>query len=84
MRNRIILGMILFVFADKARSEEVNADPPPKNVQILTGISKTELSRTMNFIRGSLGVHCDFCHVVGKDKWNWASDEKAQKKKLAK
>lgn len=84
MRNRITLGMIVFacfIFSDTAQGEDVDSDPPPKNVQLLKGISKTELSQTMNFIRASLGVHCDFCHVVGKDKWNWASDEKAQKKK---
>ena len=51
-----------------------------KNVQLLTGMTDLQLQQTMNFMRASLGVHCDFCHVVNdKDGWNFASDEKQTK-----
>jgi photosynthetic reaction center cytochrome c subunit len=52
-----------------------------KNVQLLTGMTDLQLQQTMNFMRASLGVHCDFCHVVDdKDGWNFASDAKQTKR----
>jgi len=52
-----------------------------KNVRLLTGMSDLQLQQTMNFIRASLGVHCDFCHVVNdKEGWNFASDENQTKR----
>ncbi len=58
------------------------ASAAQKNVRLLTGMSDTQLQQTMNFIRASLGVHCDFCHVVNdKEGWNFASDEKQTKRK---
>jgi len=53
-----------------------------KNVQLLTGMTDLQLQQTMNFIRASLGVHCDFCHVVNdKTGWDFASDENENKRK---
>src|SRR5215469_7390596 len=34
-----------------------------KNVQVLKDIPADDLVPTMQFISGSLGVECDFCHV---------------------
>lgn len=34
-----------------------------KNVQVLKDISADDLVPTMQFVSGSLGVECDFCHV---------------------
>ena len=51
----------------------------PKNVQLLKGLTPTQLQRTMNMMRGALGVHCDFCHVFQNDKWDFASDDKKEK-----
>ncbi len=51
-----------------------------KNLQCFEEMSKPELQRTMSFIRASLGVHCDFCHVVTKETgWQWNNDDKASK-----
>jgi hypothetical protein len=47
----------------------------PKNVQILTGMSRPEVQRVMNQMRAGLGVHCDYCHV----KADAANDAKPQK-----
>src|SRR6266852_2853106 len=56
------------------------AQQQQKNVKLLTGLSDVELQRTMNFMRASLGVHCDYCHVVeDKTGWDFASDEKKNK-----
>ena len=38
----------------------------PKNVKILTGMSRPEVQRVMNEMRAGLGVHCHYCHV-GQD-----------------
>ena len=71
--KRAIVACFALLTALAARADE------PKNLKVLTGLSGTQLQRTMNFIRGSLGVHCDYCHVVKDDKWDFASDEKKTK-----
>src|SRR5437660_10685249 len=45
---------------------------PPKNLKVL---KPEEVRTTMGAMRGSLGVQCTFCHVMGDN----ASDEKPQK-----
>lgn len=50
-------------------------------MQLLTNMTDLQLQRTMNFMRASLGVHCDFCHVNDdKTGWDFASDAKPEKK----
>jgi outer membrane lipoprotein-sorting protein len=40
----------------------------------------SQLYAVMNFMRVSLAVQCNFCHVRTPDgKWNWESDEKQEK-----
>ncbi len=57
------------------------APSPSPNLQLLQDLSKTQLQRTMNLMRASLGVHCDYCHVVTEqDGWQWASDDKENKR----
>ena len=71
MRKAIVLLTILA--ASTATAEQ-------KNVKLLTGLTDVQLQRTMNLMRGSLGVHCDFCHVVdGPSGWDFASDQKPTK-----
>src|ERR1051325_7898197 len=53
--------------------------PEQKNVKLLTGLSFLQLQRTMNMMRASMGTHCDYCHVL-KEKWDFASDDKPQKR----
>lgn len=64
---------VVLAIALTARAEQ-------KNVKLLTGLTDLELQRTMNMMRASLGTHCDHCHVVEKE-WNFASDDKPQKKR---
>jgi hypothetical protein len=47
----------------------------PKNVQVLTGMSRPEVQRVMNQMRAGLGVHCHYCHTKG----DAAEDTKPQK-----
>ncbi len=46
-----------------------------KNIQIFKDISATQLDPTMAFISGSLGVRCNYCHVVNQ----FDKDEKPPK-----
>jgi hypothetical protein len=72
MRNAIIAAALLL--AVTARAEQ-------KNVHVLTGLTDTQLVDVMNFMRGSLGVHCDFCHVVEKGTgWDFPNDAKQPKR----
>jgi hypothetical protein len=54
-----------------------------KNIQVLKGLPESQLYPVMWFIRDSLGVHCDYCHVkqgTDLDKgWLWESDDKPEK-----
>jgi len=73
MKARFLLLAALFTAASLSAQEA-------KNVQILKGMTPTQLQRTMNFMRASLGVHCDYCHVVSEEKgWDFASDAKPEK-----
>lgn len=53
------------------------------NIQVLKGLPESQLYPVMWFIRASLGVACDYCHVKQGpeiDKgWLWDRDDKPQK-----
>jgi photosynthetic reaction center cytochrome c subunit len=71
-RPLIILAAVLTALSVRAEQ---------KNVQLLTNMSDLELQRTMNMMRASLGVNCDFCHVVDeKTGWQFDKDDKKEKK----
>ena len=72
--KRLVIALTIVVAASPAAAQE------PKNVQLLKGLTPTQLQRTMNMMRASLGVHCDFCHVMKDNNWDFASDEKDEKK----
>jgi photosynthetic reaction center cytochrome c subunit len=72
--RKAIFAAIVALSLPAARAEQ-------KNVKLLTGMNDTQLIKTMNMMRASLGVHCDFCHVVNeKTGWDFASDEKQPKR----
>src|SRR6476646_3781240 len=50
------------------------------NIQVLKGLPDSQLIPVMNYISASLGVRCTYCHVNNQGKWDFASDEKAEKK----
>ena len=72
MRKVIFAAVLLIAFT--ARGAQ-------KNVHLLTGLSDAQLLDAMNFMRASLGVHCDYCHVVKeKTGWDFADDSKESKR----
>jgi hypothetical protein len=53
-----------------------------KNIQVLKGLPDSQLLPLMNLVSASLGVRCDFCHVVeaeGPGRWKMERDDKPQK-----
>ncbi|MBV9926032.1 MAG: c-type cytochrome [Acidobacteria bacterium] len=81
---------LLFALQTAAVNVKSQGSPPDKpaeqtfkNIQVLKGLPSSQLYPVMWFIRDSLGVHCDYCHVkqgTDLDKgWTWESDDKPQK-----
>jgi hypothetical protein len=54
----------------------------PKNVKVLTGLSRPEVQRVMNQMRAGLGVHCHYCHVVGQDPSVDGTPQKARAREM--
>ena len=50
-----------------------------KNIQILRGVPSQQLLPIMNFMRVSLGVRCDYCHVAEDGKYQL--DDRAPKRR---
>ncbi|MGA9994590.1 MAG: c-type cytochrome [Pyrinomonadaceae bacterium] len=68
------------VGATQGAQEDKPVEQTRKNIQVLKGLPESQLFPLMNFVRVSLGVNCEFCHVHTGDNWDWASDAKDEKK----
>jgi hypothetical protein len=76
----IIIGCTLSIILFQAFT--VTREPHFKNLRILSkDISDHDLDSVMHHFSVSLGVRCNFCHVVDEaaKKWDMASDEKPEK-----
>jgi photosynthetic reaction center cytochrome c subunit len=84
-----------FVLWGSAMRSSAQGPPPAektvgqtgKNIQVLKDLPQSQLGAEMNFIAASLGVQCGFCHVnkgrnpqTGQTDWDWAADDKEEKK----
>ena len=54
----------LFILASTSLAQQQTAEQRFKNIQVFKGMQATQLDPTMAFISGSLGVRCNYCHVV--------------------
>jgi hypothetical protein len=59
---------------------EKTIDQVHKNIQVLKGVPESQLIPVMNYMSASLGVRCTYCHVNKDGNWDFASDEKGEKK----
>ena len=59
---------------------EKTVDQVHKNIQVLKGVPESQLVPVMNYMSASLGVRCTYCHVNKDGNWDFASDEKGEKK----
>ncbi|HEY2092004.1 MAG TPA: c-type cytochrome [Thermoanaerobaculia bacterium] len=74
--RRTVLALVLVTAAPLFAQE-----PGFKNVQLLKDLSPGQFGDSMDLIRASLGVGCDYCHVVKDNKdVDFASDAKPEKK----
>jgi len=86
------IGCALVVVFDRTSAQNPPATPPAsasteqtidqkhKNIQVLKGLPESQLSPVMNYMAASLGVRCNYCHVNKDGNWDFASDEKGEKK----
>lgn len=61
-------------------STEATVEQAHKNIQVFKGLPESQLLPVMNYMAASLGVRCNYCHVNNAGNWDYASDEKAEKK----
>ncbi len=93
--NRAAIAFVTLLTGTSVLAQVQPASPPPspqqrpplggpqelKNVQVLKGMSPTELVRAMQFMSASLGVNCHLCHVFNASGvGDFASDDKDEKK----
>jgi hypothetical protein len=64
----------------QAATNEKPVEANQKNIQVLQGLPQSELIPVMNYMSASLGVKCGYCHVNKDNNWDFASDEKGEKK----
>ncbi len=57
-----------------APAKAAEADPPSekefKNIQVLKGMPSSQMASLMHVMRASLGVRCDYCHVIEGDRYD--------------
>jgi hypothetical protein len=81
----VVLGLALgFVFNWRAigargvTQQNTQVDQPVeqvrKNIQVLKGMPDSQLLPVMHFMRTSLGVRCDYCHIAENGKY-WIDDK---------
>jgi hypothetical protein len=58
-----------------AATQEDPAEKRFKNIKVLIGVPQSQVLPSMQLIRASLGVECEFCHVPN----NFAADDKRSK-----
>lgn len=54
-----------------------------KNIQVLKGIPAAQLIPTMNFMAGSLGVQCNFCHLPNQFEKDDKNEKQTARKMIA-
>ncbi len=57
--------------------EDKPVEQVQKNIQVLKGMPSSQLLPVMHFMRTSLGVRCDYCHVAENGKY-WMDDKPAK------
>src|SRR6185295_19843951 len=61
----------------QSQQEDKAVEAVNKNIQVLKGMPSSQLLPVMHFMRTSLGVRCDYCHVAENGKY-WVDDKPAK------
>jgi len=77
------LGLLAIVAPTRRGEPQATPGDKPaeevfKNIQVLKGMPASQMFPVMHFMRASLGVRCDFCHVAENGKFDL--DTKPEKK----
>ncbi|HSP16326.1 MAG TPA: c-type cytochrome [Thermoanaerobaculia bacterium] len=79
--KRFGLGFVILLMAATLGAQQQEREQEIKNVQVLKGMNRGQLVRTMQFVSATLGVSCDFCHVIkSPTDRDFASDDKKEKR----
>jgi photosynthetic reaction center cytochrome c subunit len=76
----LVTGLALFpgvAATRQAPQEERSVEQVHKNIQALKGMPSSQLLPVMHYMRTSLGVRCDYCHVAENGKY-WMDDKPAK------
>src|SRR6185295_10625307 len=68
---------LMWIQPSGAQAEDKPVEQVQKNIQVLTGMPSSQLLPVMHFMRTSLGVRCDYCHVAENGKY-WMDDKPAK------
>ena len=80
-RRVLFLAAALAASAGPGVAAEKTAEKQFKNIQVFKGLPASQLDGAMDFIAGSLGVRCGFCHVRNQTgSWEMWKDDLPQKK----
>ncbi len=73
-----LLGLIIVLqVVVSAQQDDKPVEQVRKNIQVLKGVPSSQLLPVMHFMRTSLGVRCDYCHVAENGKY-WMDDKPAK------
>ena len=61
-------------WAETPQQEDKPVEQVQRNIQVLKGMPSSQLLPVMHFMRTSLGVRCDYCHVAENEKY-WVDDK---------
>src|SRR5690349_21391310 len=77
----IVEGFVLKEIPEGNKAANITDDDKPseevyKNIQVLKGTPASELMSLMHFMRASLNVKCNFCHVHDEktNTWDFVTD----------
>ncbi len=77
-------GLLSLVLSAPTHGAQQKEKPPTakqkfKNIQVLKNLPADQLIPIMHKINDSLGVRCDFCHVINADHTGFEKDDKPAK-----
>ncbi len=76
------LALLAMNISSAAAQEATRKPAGPQNLEVFQDMREDRalLSDTMQFMRASLGVHCDFCHVTTQQTgWQFDKDDRPAK-----
>ena len=68
-----VFGFVFCLINVMAQSDKP-IEQMSKNIQVLKGLPSSQMLSVMHFIRASLGVRCDYCHIAENGKY-WMDDK---------